>query len=100
MRPGDIYAILVPPAQLGAEPNSNVELLTVMPMVLHMEAAPRVETQIDPLSNTEKLMIEIPTANGENSLHALATVQLSLANDVGAGSKAEHEEDSRLEKIQ
>jgi len=96
MRPGDIYAILVPPALL--ETNPGLEYLTMMPMVLHMEAAPRVGTEVDPLSNTEKLMIEIPTADGENGLHAVSTVQVRIAHDLGNGKTTQHEEDGRMEK--
>jgi len=79
LRPGEIYAILVPPAGLeeGID-NTDEGRLKVVSLLMQMEAAPRVSSRFDPSSNTQNHMIEIPSVRGVDTTHAIATVEFRL----------------------
>ncbi|OAG37918.1 hypothetical protein AYO21_07890 [Fonsecaea monophora] len=78
MRPGEIYAVVVPPAQL--EPDSETMNLQLMPMVVRIEAPPRITPEL--------LTIELPSID---ELHAVANVQVRLVPNKNEEGSAELE---------
>ena len=90
MRPGEVYAIVVPPAQLEENPpQPDVMHLQMMPMVVRIEAPPRI--------TPEALTIELPSID---ELHAVANVQVRLVQDVSPERMAELEAGFASQKIE
>lgn len=81
VRPGDIYAILIPPGASDLHPTSNQKRVQLVSILMHMEAAPRVQSTFDAVSNTDQHTIEIPTSGSGDTTHAIATVQVRLVDD-------------------
>jgi len=88
-RPTSPEFLRASPAQVEVDPQTDVEYIKITPMVLHMEAAPLVEMEIDLVTNTEKFIIEIPTNNSGDGIHALATVQLRLRKGASEASDSD-----------
>ncbi|OAP56920.1 hypothetical protein AYL99_09032 [Fonsecaea erecta] len=88
MRPGEIYAVIVPPAQLESNPAPGTMHLQMTPMVLRIEAPPRITPEL--------LTIELQSID---ELHALANVQVRLVQSGGDGGMAELEDDGASKKI-
>ncbi|KIW96883.1 uncharacterized protein Z519_02274 [Cladophialophora bantiana CBS 173.52] len=80
MRPGEIYAIIIPPAQLEPDPGPNMMHLQLAPMVVRIEAPPRITPEL--------LTIELPSID---ELHALANVEVRLVQFKNEEDTAERE---------
>jgi hypothetical protein len=79
MRPGEIYAVLVPPAGLEEVPGDpQQKKLVLVSLLMRMEAAPRLGTQFDAATQTETHTVEIPTAGGQDMTHAVGRVHLPV----------------------
>ncbi|EXJ62938.1 hypothetical protein A1O7_03382 [Cladophialophora yegresii CBS 114405] len=90
MRPGEVYAVIVPPAQVEMNPpQPEVMHLQMMPMVVRIEAPPRI--------TPEALTIELPSME---ELHAVANVQVRLVQDVTPERMAELEAGFASQKIE
>lgn len=77
MRPGEVYAVLVPPAGLEDVPGETQQKKLIMvALMMLMEAAPKLGTQFDPTTQTETHTVEIPTVSGVDSTQAVGKVQL------------------------
>lgn len=85
VRPGEIYAVLVPPSMMISEPDRPEEAkIRTMSLLMPMELAPRVKTEFDAQTNSENHTIEIPSHGGTNITHAIASVdfrKLESTND-------------------
>ncbi|KIX97926.1 uncharacterized protein Z520_06004 [Fonsecaea multimorphosa CBS 102226] len=88
MRPGEIYAVIVPPAQLESNPGPGMMHLQMTPMVVRIEAPPRITPEL--------LTIELPSLD---ELHALANVQVRLVQSKSEDATAELEGDVASKKI-
>jgi len=94
MRPGEIYTVLLPPAEMEPNPVPGVVDLVTMPLLLHMEAMPRVKTDVDHVAGKASVEIEIPTVgkvDPADALHATAAVQVRLVQDARESGKTENE---------
>jgi hypothetical protein len=81
MRPGDVYAVLVPPAQLETNPpQPEVMHLQMTPTVLRMDFPPRIDSG--------HMSVEL---HSEDDLHALANVQVRMVKEVSVERMAELE---------
>ena len=90
MRPGEVYAVIVPPAQVEENPpQPDVMHLQMMPMVVRIESPPRITKQ--------DLTIELPSID---ELHAVANVQVRLVQDVSEERMAELEAGFASQKIE
>jgi len=90
MRPGEVYAVIVPPAQVEMNPpQKEVMHLQMMPMVVRIEAPPRI--------TPEALTIELPSME---ELHAVANVQVRLVQEVSPERLAELEAGFASQKIE
>ena len=79
MRPGEVYAVLVPPAGLEDVPGEpEQKKLIMVSLLMRMEAAPQLGTQFDAATQTETHTVEIPTAGGVDMTHAVGKVQLPV----------------------
>ncbi len=79
MRPGEVYAVLVPPAGLEDVPgDTQQKKLTMVALMMLMEAAPKLGTQFDPATQTETHTVEIPTVGGVDATQAVGKVQLAV----------------------
>ena len=79
MRPGEIYAVLVPPAGLEEVPGDpQQKKLIMVSLMMRMEAAPRLGTQFDSATQTETHTVEIPTVGGVDATQAVGRVQLPV----------------------
>lgn len=88
MRPGEIYAVLVPPGHLEMQPEPGVQHVQLVPMVIRTEEPPR----ITPRSPAIKLA-------ALDELHAFAAVQVRMVQkDVIEDSIAEVESNLRSQK--
>ena len=77
MRPDEIYTVLLPPAAMEINPVPGVVDLVPMPLLLHMEAMPRVKIEVDHDAGKASVEIEIPTfgkVDPTEALHTTATV--------------------------
>lgn len=82
VRPGDVYAIIVPPAQLEVNPpQPEVMHLQMTPMVVKIETTPRIVPEAQSIGLTSI-----------DELHAVANVQVRLIQDVSPERMAELEE--------
>ena len=94
MRPGEIYTVLLPPAEMESTPVPGVVDLVTMPLLLHMEAMPRVKTELDHIAGKASIEIEIPTfgkVDPAEALHATAAVQVRLVQHASDASIAKNE---------
>ncbi|KAJ9612061.1 hypothetical protein H2200_003656 [Cladophialophora chaetospira] len=91
MRPGEVYAVVVPPAQVEMHPpQKEVMHLQMTPMVVRIEFPPRI--------TPEALTIELPSME---ELHAVANVQVRLVQqDVTPERMAELEAGFASQKIE
>ena len=90
MRPGEVYAVIVPPAQVETNPpQKEVMHLQMMPMVVRIEAPPRI--------TPGELTIELRSLD---ELHAVANVQVRLVQDVTPERMAELEAGFASQKIE
>jgi hypothetical protein len=90
MRPGEVYAVIVPPAQAEMDPPlKEVMHLQMMPFVARIEAPPRI--------TPEGLTIELSSSD---ELTAIANVQVRLVQDVSAERMAQLEADFASQKIE
>jgi hypothetical protein len=79
MRPGEIYAILVPPAGLDDIPGEpQKKKLVMLSLMLRMEAAPKLGTEYNPLTLTETHTVGIPTVGGADATHAVGKVSQAV----------------------
>ncbi|KIW26933.1 uncharacterized protein PV07_06721 [Cladophialophora immunda] len=88
MRPGEIYAVIVPPAQLESNPAPETTHLQILPMVVRIEAPPRITPEL--------LTIELPSID---ELHAVANVQVRLVQSKSEEGMAEPEGHVASKKI-
>lgn len=85
MRPGEIYAVLVPPAGVEDVPGAPQQRKLIMvSLMMRMEAAPRLGTQFDSATQTETHTVEIPSVGGVDVTHAIGKVQLPVMLRDGA----------------
>lgn len=90
MRPGEVYAVIVPPAQVEMNPpQKEVMHLQLTTMVVRIESPPRI--------TPEALTIELPSME---ELHAVANVQVRLVQDVTPERMAELEAGFASQKIE
>jgi len=80
VRPGDIYAILVPPGSSNHPAPSEPKRVQLVSILMHIEGAPRVQTIYDAISQKHEHTIQVPSSKGDDIQHAIATVQLRLGN--------------------
>ncbi|EXJ79814.1 hypothetical protein A1O3_08099 [Capronia epimyces CBS 606.96] len=96
MRPGDIYAVLIPPAQLELQLMPDVFHLQLTAMLLHLETPPRIT--IEP--SEDRTSIELAGRKPNELIHALASAQVRMVQDVTdarmAEIEAKFEEERRL----
>lgn len=79
MRPGEVYAVLVPPAGLEDVPGEQQKKKLIMvALMMLMDGAPKLATQFDPMTHTETHNVELPTVMGVDATQAIGKVQLPV----------------------
>ncbi|EHY56380.1 hypothetical protein ABEF92_006801 [Exophiala dermatitidis] len=100
MRPGDIYAVLVPPAQLEVELMPDCYHLEINAMLVHLENPPRIRPESTDGIVVDRTTIELAGSRPAELIHALATAQVRMVTDVSderlAKIEAQFEEERRL----
>ncbi|EXJ80568.1 hypothetical protein A1O1_08714 [Capronia coronata CBS 617.96] len=100
MRPGDIYAVLVPPAQLELQLMPEVFHLQMTAMLVHLESPPRIRPEPSESGIVDRTSIELVGRRPQELIHALATAQVRMIQDVSddrmAEIEARFEEERRL----
>ena len=90
MRPGEVYAVIVPPAQVEMNPpQKEVMHLQFTAMVVRIESPPRITPEV--------LTIELPSME---ELHAVANVQVRLVQEVSPERMSELEAGFASQKIE
>ncbi|RMZ86090.1 hypothetical protein DV737_g103, partial [Chaetothyriales sp. CBS 132003] len=91
MRPGEVYAIVVPPGGFSTQTDglSNETTFRFAALAMSLDTAPRVGSQYDPVSQTSTHTLEIPSARGVDIPHAIATVEIHVGPEALAAQKAE-----------
>ena len=96
MRPGEVYAVLVPPAGLEDVPGElQQKKLIMVALMMLMEGAPKLVTQYDPVTHTETHNVELPTVMGVDATQAVGSVQfpVMLQNPVETSEPSMQRED-------
>lgn len=100
MRPGDIYAVLIPPAQLELQLMPEVFHLQLTAMLVHLETPPRIKPEPSQAGGVDRTSIELAGRRPQELIHALATAQVRMLQDVSEDRMAEiearFEEERRL----
>lgn len=94
VRPGEIYAILVPPGATEINPKPGQKVVQLVPILMHMEAAPRIRSSFDAASNTDQHIIDVPTPGASDTTHAVGTTQVRLVIDNQDGENDRKQSDS------
>jgi hypothetical protein len=95
LRPGEVYAVLLPPGNPEIGPDPDHLHVQMIPILMNLEVAPRVHTTYDPFTLTNQHDIHIPTSGGGDTTHAMAKVIVKFSrgkeNTVDTGSVNESE---------
>lgn len=83
MRPGEVYAVLVPPAVIAPAPTQGI-LLNLVVFVLQLEGAPKLTIQTDATTQAENHNLEIPVGRGKDATHAMGKIQMLTKLKEGA----------------
>jgi hypothetical protein len=97
VKPGEVYAVLVPPAtrqevrsqlgmSLGAGLGNGTDKLLIMPLLMHMGAAPVVNVTQKGQDLEYKIQIPSGGTSGEAHVHALAQVTMRVASQVSSNN--------------
>ncbi|RMZ92287.1 hypothetical protein DV736_g468, partial [Chaetothyriales sp. CBS 134916] len=91
MRPGEVYAIIVPPGDFSTQTDGRSKQTTFRfaTLAMALDTAPRVGSQYDPASQTSTHTLEIPSARGVDIPHAIATVEIDVGPEALDAQKAE-----------
>jgi len=85
VRPGQIYAVLVPPSiqqpvreDVPIDAPSRMKRFEQVALFIAMEFAPHVSSVADPITKTVKHTVEIPSSHPQDATHAIATANVIL----------------------
>ena len=92
LRPGEIYAVVCPPAGIENAPagaSGNQATFRIAALVMRLEAAPRLGSEFDPVSNVETHTMEIPSTGGHDLTHAIGTIEIAIVPITEEGETAQ-----------
>jgi hypothetical protein len=93
IRPGEIYSILVPPAApvSAIEEGATTAKVGVQCLMMRMDMAPEITTEVDEITQTQTDTVAIPTRSAHNTVFAQARFYTTML--VGPEEVQEEEEE-------